>query len=152
MQKLQRAKSAEQYDLVNSVERSAERKKKFSLPLYRLKENQASAQQPSIDDLFLQKIRKIIDEKLGDTDLDIPYLCKVTGLSTTQLFRKMKALTGEAPISFIRKVRLHKAKSLLETTELNIAEIAYDLGFSDPNYFSRAFRKEFGCSPRDIRT
>lgn len=115
-------------------------------------ENQASAQQPSIDDLFLQKIRKIIDDKLGDTDLDIPYLCKVTGLSTTQLFRKMKALTGEAPISFIRKVRLHKAKSLLETTELNIAEIAYDLGFSDPNYFSRAFRKEFGCSPRDIRT
>lgn len=106
---------------------------------------------PSLDDLFLQNIRRIIDEKIGDADLDIPYLCKKAGLSSTQLFRKMKALTGEAPISFIRKVRLHKAKELLQTTDLTISEIAYDLGFNDPNYFSRAFSKEFGISPSDVR-
>ena len=105
---------------------------------------------PSLDDLFLQNIRRIIDEKIGDADLDIPYLCKKAGLSSTQLFRKMKALTGEAPISFIRKVRLHKAKELLQTTDLSISEIAYDLGFNDPDYFSRAFGKEFGCPPMDL--
>ncbi|MCB9273731.1 MAG: helix-turn-helix domain-containing protein [Lewinellaceae bacterium] len=106
---------------------------------------------PSLDDRFLENIRRIIDEKISDADLDIPYLCKKTGLSSTQLHRKMKALTGEAPISFIRKVRLHKAKELLQTTDLTISEIAYNLGFNDPNYFSRAFGKEFGCSPGEIR-
>jgi len=106
---------------------------------------------PSLDDLFLENIRRIIDKKIGDSDLDIPYLCKKTGLSTTQLHRKMKALTGEAPISFIRKVRLHKAKELLQNTDLTISEIAYELGFNDPSYFSRAFGKEFGRAPGDFR-
>lgn len=112
--------------------------------------NQASLE-PTLDDLFLEKIRKVIDEKIGDTDLDIPYLCQVVHLSATQLFRKMKALTGEAPISFIRKVRLHKARELVETTDLSIAEIAYDMGFTDPAYFSRAFSKEFGNPPSYFR-
>ncbi|MEZ5042799.1 MAG: two-component regulator propeller domain-containing protein [Saprospiraceae bacterium] len=115
-------------------------------------EGKQAAPSPSIDDLFLQKIRQTIDEKITDADLDIPYLCKALGLSSTQLFRKMKALTGESPMSFIRKVRLHRAKDLLLNTDLSISEIAYDLGFSDPNYFSRAFGKEFGCSPSAVRS
>lgn len=106
--------------------------------------------EPSLDDLFLQKIRQIIDDKIGDPDLDIPYLCQSVGLSTAQLFRKMKALTGEAPISFIRRIRLHRAKELLQSTDLSIAEIAYDSGFTDPNYFSRAFKKEFGEAPSKV--
>ncbi len=105
----------------------------------------------TLDDQFLQTIRRIIDERIGDAELDIPYLCKKAGLGATQLFRKMKALTGEAPITFIRKVRLHKARELLQTTDLTISEIAYDVGFTDPSYFSRAFSKEFGCSPSDFR-
>ncbi|MEL7534180.1 MAG: helix-turn-helix transcriptional regulator, partial [Bacteroidota bacterium] len=72
-------------------------------------------------------------------------------LSATQLFRKMKALTGHPPMSFVRKIRLHKAKELLFSTELSVSEIAYDLGFSDPHYFSRAFKKEFGQSPSQVR-
>ena len=70
-------------------------------------------------------------------------------MSATQLNRKMKALTGETPMSFIRKVRLHRAKELLQNTQLTVAEIAYDVGFSDPSYFSRAFKKEFGERPTE---
>ena len=107
--------------------------------------------EPTLDDLFLQKVRQVIDEKIGDADLDIAYLCLEVGLSSTQLFRKMKALTGDSPMSFIRQVRLYRAKALLETTELPIAEIAYETGFSDPSYFARVFRKEFGTPPSALR-
>ncbi len=118
---------------------------------YSLPQDADPAAAPSPDDLFLQKIRRIIDERIGDVDLDISFLCQKVGLSATQLFRKMKALTGEAPISFIRRVRLHRGRELLQTTDLTIAEIAYDLGFTDPGYFSRAFGKEFGSPPSDNR-
>jgi len=77
-------------------------------------------------------------------------LIRLVGLFTYTAI--MKALTGEPPMSFIRKLRLHKAKTLLQTTELNVSEIAYDLGFTDPHYFSRAFKKEFGMPPSDLRT
>jgi signal transduction histidine kinase/ligand-binding sensor domain-containing protein/DNA-binding response OmpR family regulator len=106
---------------------------------------------PSLDELFLEKIRQIIDEKIDDADLDIEFLCQKVHLSSTQLFRKMKALTGEPPMRFVRKVRLHKAMELLQTAELNVSEIAYELGFTDPHYFSRAFKKEFGTSPSNAR-
>ncbi len=100
---------------------------------------------------FLQRIRKIVDEKICDEDLDIEYLSKELELSPTQLFRKMKALTNLAPMKFVNKIRLHKAKDLIETTSLNISEVAYGLGFNDPNYFSRAFRKEFKIAPTSAR-
>ncbi len=115
-------------------------------PLTRL-----SREKPSLDERFLEKIRQIIEEKIDDADLDIPYLCDKVHLSSTQLYRKMKALTGAPPMGFIRKLRLHKAKALLQTTELNVSEIAYELGFTDPHYFSRAFKKEFGKAPSASR-
>ncbi|MFK8008629.1 MAG: helix-turn-helix domain-containing protein [Saprospiraceae bacterium] len=100
---------------------------------------------------FLQEIKKIVDEKISDENLDIEYLSKELQLSPTQLFRKMKALTNLAPMKFVNKIRLQKAKTLIETTSLNISEVAYGLGFNDPNYFSRAFRKEFKIAPTGVR-
>ncbi|MEO1713902.1 MAG: ATP-binding protein, partial [Bacteroidota bacterium] len=104
----------------------------------------------SLDEQFLKKITQIIEEKIGDAELNIAYLSAATHLSATQLNRKMKALTGEPPMSYIRKVRLHKAKMLLQSTDLSIAEIAYATGFTDPNYFSRAFNKEFLAPPSTV--
>ena len=106
---------------------------------------------PTLDDLFLQKIRQVIDENLSVPELGIADLCAAVHLGHTQLFRKLKALTGKHPTGFIRKVRLHKARTLLQTTELQVAEIAYDVGFTDPAYFSRAFSKEFGKPPSALR-
>ncbi len=107
--------------------------------------------EPSLDDIFLQKIRQAIEKGMGDTQLGILQLCRAVNLSHTQVFRKLKAITGENPTLYIRKMRLQKALTLLKTTELNISEIAYETGFSDPNYFSRAFNEEFGVTPSAMR-
>ena len=105
---------------------------------------------PDLNDIFLQKIQNVIDEKMGDSDLGIIHLCQAVQRSHTQVYRKMKALTGEHPTGFIRKRRLHKAKELLQSTGLNVSEIAYQVGFTDPNHFSRLFSKEFGVPPSTI--
>ncbi|KAA3638371.1 MAG: hybrid sensor histidine kinase/response regulator [Bacteroidetes bacterium] len=107
--------------------------------------------EPDLNDLFIQKIQKVIDEKMDDAELGILDLCRAVQLSHTQVYRKVKALTGDHPTGFIRKARLKKAKELLLTTDLNISEIAYDVGFTDPNYFSRAFSQEFRLSPSAMR-
>ncbi len=110
-----------------------------------------SGAQPTLDDIFLQKIRQVIEDKMGESEFGILHLCRAVNLGHTQVFRKMKALTCDNPTIFIRKMRLQKALHLLQTTELNISEIAYDVGFSDPNYFTRAFHEHFGESPSAMR-
>lgn len=105
---------------------------------------------PSLDDLFLQKRHHAVLEKLDDPELDMAYLCQATHLSHTQVFRKMKALTGENPTQYIKRLRLNRALDLLQTTNHTVSEVAYLVGFNDPNYFSRAFQKEFGKTPRDV--
>jgi signal transduction histidine kinase/DNA-binding response OmpR family regulator len=106
---------------------------------------------PTLDDIFLQKILKVIEDNLDDTELGIVQLGRAVFLGHTQLFRKMKAITGVSPTLYIRKIRLQKAVVLLRTTDKTIAEIAYDTGFSDPNYFSRVFSDEFKVSPSSLR-
>ncbi len=106
---------------------------------------------PSLEEIFLQKISLAIDEHLNDSNLTNAILCKKLHLSNMQLYRKLKALTGKTPTLFIRSYRLQKSLELLKNTSLNISEIAYDVGFSDPAYFSRAFKEEFGKPPSDIR-
>ena len=72
------------------------------------------------------------------------------GLSRVQLYRKVKALTGYSVVDLLRKARRAKARHLLETTDKNISEVAYDVGFSTPSYFAKRFKEEFGVSPGDI--
>jgi CheY-like chemotaxis protein len=105
----------------------------------------------TLEDIFMQKIRQTIDAKMDDAELGILDLCRAVHLSHTQVFRKLKALTGLNPTLFIRKKRLQRAAELLKTTNSNIAEIAYTVGFNDPNYFSRAFHEEFGIPPSSMR-
>jgi AraC-like DNA-binding protein len=99
----------------------------------------------------MQKFKQAIEKKMELSDLGVDDLCEELSISRTQLFRKAKALTGESPVRLIQQMRLRKAKELLRTTELNVSEIAYEVGFTDPAYFSRAFNKEFGMSPSAIR-
>jgi signal transduction histidine kinase/DNA-binding response OmpR family regulator len=104
-----------------------------------------------IEDVFLQKIRGIVEEKISDVDFEIDQLARVVGMSRSQLFRKIKALTGLSPSLFIRAIRLQKGKELLETTELNVSEVAYEVGFSTPAYFSDAFMEAYGVRPSQVR-
>jgi len=72
-------------------------------------------------------------------------------MSRSQIFRKVKALRDQSPTLFIRSIRLQKAKELLQTSKLSVAEIAYEVGFTTPSYFSTAFLEEFGKNPSDFR-
>jgi AraC-like DNA-binding protein len=72
-------------------------------------------------------------------------------MSRSQIHRKIKALTNLSTSIFIRKIRLYKAKELLRTTDFNISEIAYEVGFKDPNYFTHAFVEEFDITPSATR-
>lgn len=138
-------------DKLTELRRSLQQFYQARWPLPAATASHSPISKSTLDEQFLQKISQIIEEKIGDANLDIDYLCKAGHLSATQLHRKMKALTGDSPIRYIRKLRLHRAKSTLETTKLPVAEVAYQFGFTDPNYFSRVFNKEFGHPPSSIR-
>lgn len=102
-----------------------------------------------IEDAFIQKVEDILEKNYADSDFSLTQLCHKIGMSRSQLFRKMKALTGTSPSQFIRTYRLKKAKSLLETTNQNVSEIAWATGFSSLPHFSRIFQEEFGASPSE---
>jgi AraC-like DNA-binding protein len=100
-----------------------------------------------IEDAFLQKVNGFIEAHLDEAEFGVTELCQAVGLSRPQLFRKLKALTGKSIVAYLRSTRLHKARELLQSGQHNISEVAYQVGFNDPLYFSRAFSQEFGSPP-----
>ena len=103
-----------------------------------------------MEDAFLQKLKAEVEKKIDDPQFGIPELCRKVNLSRMQVHRKIKALSGKTTSTFIRSIRLQKAKQLLLTSEMNISEIAFEVGFSDPSYFSRTFTSEFGLPPTEF--
>ena len=102
---------------------------------------------PDKEDAFIQDLKKIFDEKMTDSQFDLDALSQALHLSRSQLGRKVKALTGQSPAIFLRSLRLQKARHLLLTSSLSVKEVAYDVGFSDPSYFSKSYSEQFGESP-----
>jgi signal transduction histidine kinase/DNA-binding response OmpR family regulator/ligand-binding sensor domain-containing protein len=102
-------------------------------------------------DAFVLSVVQIIEGKLAEEAFSVEELAKALHLSRTQLFRKLKTLTGQSPSLFIRRIRLAKAREEVLTTQLTIAEVAYRYGFKEPAYFSRVYREEFGESPSESR-
>ena len=109
------------------------------------------AEVTTLDDLFLQKMYNFIHAHMDNPNLTVADLCQEMHLSHTQLYRKTKALTGEPPVHFVRKLRLQKAIELLKNSEMTVSEVAYNVGFNDPNYFSRIFQQEFDMPPSSVR-
>ncbi len=99
---------------------------------------------------FLKRTVKIIHEEMSDHSFGSRHLARKLLLSESQIYRKLKAITGKSTAIFIRSVRLQRAKELIQTTKSTISEIAYDIGFNDPSWFSRAFKEEFGFSPSEL--
>jgi len=102
---------------------------------------------PEFQDEFLQKATALIIENIADSNFDVVDLEKGLDMSKMQLYRKLKNLTSLAGNEFIRSIRLQQALVVIETTQLNVSEIAYKVGFNDPAYFARVFKKQFGQSP-----
>lgn len=100
---------------------------------------------------FLNKVIKILEGNYRDEKFRIEDLYMQLGISRVQLHRKLTALTGQSTSNFIRGYRLFKASKLLVETDRNVSEIAYEVGYADPNYFSRVFTFEHGITPTDLR-
>jgi YesN/AraC family two-component response regulator len=101
------------------------------------------------EDEFILKFRSVIEDNLDSEGFGIPELCDALHLGKSQLHKKIKTLTGKTPIQYIRSIKLNEARNLL-LTSANISEVAFDLGYSDPKYFARVFKDEFGLTPSDF--
>ena len=99
------------------------------------------------EDVFISKVRQIIEENMADSDFAMPQLCQILSMSRSQLLRKMKALVDISPSDFIRMHRLQKAKTMLNSSDLTVSEVAYEVGYKDVSHFSRSFREMFGVPP-----
>lgn len=103
-----------------------------------------------MDKDFVSRFKALVEEKMGGAELNVEDLGKDMGLSRVQLYRKLKSLTNYAPNELLRQARLKKAASLLASSEMTIAEIAYEVGFSSPSYFTKCYKEQFGESPTDF--
>jgi ligand-binding sensor domain-containing protein/signal transduction histidine kinase/CheY-like chemotaxis protein len=101
------------------------------------------------DEIFLNKLMEIVEHNMEDPEFDVNRLVKEIGMSQTVLYRKIKALTDLTIVDFIKTTRLKQAAVLLTRHKLNIAEVAYSVGFNDRKYFSREFKKQFGKAPTE---
>ena len=104
----------------------------------------------SMDEQFLQKLYKTVSLHYHDAGFNVEVCCGESGMSRTQLHRKIKALTGQTALEFIRTYRLNRAAELLKKKSATVAEIAYDVGFNSPSYFSECFRNQFGKLPSEL--
>ena len=114
-------------------------------------EQPAASEEVRVEDVFVQKLRELVLQNLEEEDFGIVQLCRALAVSRTQLHNKVKALTGRSTTEFVRMVRLHQARELLLTTDLNISEVGYEVGISNPAYFSRIYAEAFGESPSQTR-
>ena len=105
----------------------------------------------SPDRRFLDTFLKAMDKHLSNTNLKIEVIGDEIGLSRVQLYRKVKALTGMTPIEILRETRLKRAMQLLKTTDKTVSEIANEVGFATPGYFSSCFKKQYDKYPTDVR-
>ena len=103
------------------------------------------------ENAFLKKLEEAIEENLSDSSFGVSQLNSAVSMSQIQVYRKLKALTNQTPSQFIRHYRLKKGQELLKTSDKTVAEIAYEVGFVDPNYFSRTFTNEFSQTPTKYR-
>jgi signal transduction histidine kinase/DNA-binding response OmpR family regulator len=99
------------------------------------------------EEAFFEKLHQLIHAHLSDAEFGVPQLAAAAHLSQMQLYRKLKALTGQTPSRFIRSYRLLQGLELLKQGQLTVSEVAYEVGFTDPSYFSRAFQEEFKNNP-----
>jgi signal transduction histidine kinase/DNA-binding response OmpR family regulator len=101
---------------------------------------------------FLQALNELIETHISDSELDVGMLSQQLGMSKSQLNRKLKNIAGRSPNAYIRSYRLDRARQLMDRGGSTIAEIAYDVGFSSPAYFSKCFKDAYGHAPSEIQS
>ena len=99
------------------------------------------------DEAFAERLRQVVDDYLTDPNLTVEFLGSKLQLSRTQLFRRVKAVAGKGPLDYIRERRLIRADELLRTTDMTIQQVALELCFSSPGYFTKCYKEHFGHLP-----
>ena len=101
----------------------------------------------SLDEKLIEKAIKYVEDNISRSDLSVEELSRELGMSRVHLYKKLLQITGKTPIEFIRVIRLKRAAQLLRDSQLHVSEIAFQVGFNNPKYFSRYFKEEFGVLP-----
>ena len=135
-----------QVQISNILENRKKLRKKFSREMV-LQPSEIAI--TSIDAAFLQKAIKKVEEHMSDTDFSVESFIRHMGMSRSRMHRKLKALTAQSTSEFIRTIRLKRAATLLEKSQLPVEEISYAVGFSSTAYFSKCFRIQFGVPPTE---
>lgn len=104
-----------------------------------------------IDNDFYNRFLQIFDAEMGNPDLNVDAIATKMGLERSQFYRKIKSLTNYAPVELLRRLRLKKGHTLLTTTDKTVSEIAYEIGFSTPAYFTKCYRDAYGETPTEAR-
>lgn len=107
-------------------------------------------QMNSMNTIFMEKVTEHLETEISNSLFGVEELAYSVGLSRSQLFRKVKAITNLTPNEFIRSFRLHRAMDLLKQQSASVSEVAYETGFQNPSYFSKCFQEQFGQSPSTI--
>ncbi|WP_445381338.1 hybrid sensor histidine kinase/response regulator transcription factor [Robiginitalea sp. IMCC43444] len=104
----------------------------------------------SLDELFLERVQKVLDNRLTESSFSIQEFSEAVAMSRMQLHRKLKALTGLSASEFVRSQRLKLAADLLRKSDANVSHIGYEVGFNDPSYFAKCFKEAYGVSPTEF--
>lgn len=103
----------------------------------------------SVDEQFIRQSIETVEQNISNPDFSVEDLSRALHMSRVALYKKLLALTGKSPLDFIKTIRLKRAAQLLEKSQYNISEVAYEVGFNNPKYFARTFKKEFGVLPSE---
>lgn len=103
------------------------------------------------DQKFMNKLMELMEANLDNGNLIVDDLVKEMAVSRSVFFKKLKSLTGFAPVEFIREVRINRAVQLIDTGEYSITQISYMVGINDPRYFSKCFKQKMGMTPSEYR-
>ncbi len=104
----------------------------------------------SAEEEFLEQLFEITEEHLSAHAFNVEKLCREIGISRSQLYRKVTAITGQSPVTFIRDIRLNRALSLIKENKYNLSEIALEIGYNSPSYFSKCFRDKYGVKASNV--
>ena len=101
------------------------------------------------DELLIKKVMNWLEENVSDADVTVEQLAQYVGMGRTSMYNKIKGLTGKSPVELIQEFRLEKSRYYLRSGQYSVSETSYKVGFSDPGYFSRTFKKHYGITPAD---
>ena len=107
---------------------------------------------PTATSIFITRFKEVVEARLADSDISVEDLAADMNLSRVQLYRKVKAVTGSSPVELLRNARLNRAYQLLLTTDKSVSEVAYQVGFTAPSYFTKCFKEEYGILPGDVKS